>query len=227
MRLLFTIVSCAASLDQPEVVESAIGEVGKLPDADRCRALANLNRAWAETSLGRPANALHILDTVLETGLFEATDMRIHKYRLCLFKGEALVHLSRPTDALVWLDAAHDLFPRIESACNIEEQKIFAWIEPSIQIKRANSLLALDRIEESYRAAERVLDFDHPELAALALQYMAECRLWQSLAAEALKLYIDLKERLPSRLVDESRVEQGIANCMTYLDKRQPASKPS
>ena len=92
------------NLDRPNLIDAAMTELARLPQPERSRVLANLDRAWAETSLGRPANALRILDTSLETGLFESADMRIHKYRLCLFKGEALLHLrcARPTHSNGW-----------------------------------------------------------------------------------------------------------------------------
>src|SRR6266568_1481531 len=113
MRLLFNLVSCSASLDRSDLIEAAMRELEKLPKPEFSRVLANLNRAWAETSLGRPLNALNILDMNLATSLFEADDMRIHKYQLCLFKGEALLHLRRAAEALEWLDRAHGLYPTI------------------------------------------------------------------------------------------------------------------
>jgi len=227
MRLLFDIVSCAASLDQPVVVESAMAELDKMPNHEYSRVLANLNRAWAETSLGRPANALNLLDMGLATGLFEADDMRVHKYRLCLFKGDALLHLRRPEQALEWLDRGHELYPTIEAGSSAEERQIFGWVEPNIQINRANCLLAFDRYEESFQAAEQVRKFDKPDLATLAMQYMAECRVRQCRVPEALEIYSRLKERLPCRLVDESRIREGISNCMSYLEKQKPSSRPS
>jgi tetratricopeptide (TPR) repeat protein len=227
MRLLFDLVSCSASLDRPELIEAAMDELKKLPKPEFSRVLANLDRAWAETSLGRPLNALNILDIDLATGLFEAEDMRIHKYRLLLFKGEALLHLRLVVEALEWLDRAHRLYPTIESTSSVQEAKIFGWVEPSIQIKRANCLLGLDRYEDSFHAAEEVMKFHDAELATLALQYMAECRVWQGRVPEALGLYADLKKRLPCRLIDEDRIEKGIANCASYLEKRRPPSKPS
>ncbi len=227
MRLLFNAVSCAASLDQPEIIEAAMGKLEKLPKPEISRVLANLNRAWAETSLGRPSNALSLLDMGLATGLFEAEDMRIHKYILCLFKGEALLHLRRTLDALEWLDRAHELYPTIESTSSTEEGQIFAWVEPNIQINRANCLLAFDRYEESFQAAEQVLKFDKADLVTFAMQYMAECRVWQRRVPEALDIYAKLKQRLPCRLVDESRIDQGISNCMAYLEKQRPPRRPS
>jgi tetratricopeptide (TPR) repeat protein len=163
----------------------------------------------------------------LATGLFEAEDMRVHKYRLCLFKGEALLHLRRVIEALEWLDRGHELFPTIKAASSCEERQIFGWVEPNIQINRANCMFTFDRYEDSFQAAEQVLQFDKPDLAAFAMQYMAECRLWQRRVPEALEIYAKLKERLPCRLVEESRVEQGISNCINYLKKQRPSRKLS
>jgi tetratricopeptide (TPR) repeat protein len=227
MRLLFTIVFCAATLDQPDLVEAAMSEFEKLPDSDRTRALANLNRAYAEIDLGRPKNALNILDMCLATGLFEADDMKIHKYRLCFLKGKALTRLRYAAEALEWLDNAHSLFPVIERARNVDEKGIFGWVEPSLQLERANCFMCLDRFEDSYRAAEEALNHDSGDLAAFALQYMAECRVWQKRVPEALALYSQLKKHLPNRLVDEERIQTGITNCMSYLEKLGSASRPS
>lgn len=228
MRLLFDVVRCAACLDRQDIVESAITELEKFPKPEISRVLANLSRAWAETSLGRPGNALNLLDMGLATRLFEADDMRVHKYQLCLFKGEALVHLRKAQEALEWLDQGHALFPTVESTSSIEEEKIFGWVEPNIQVNRANCLLALDRLDESINAASEVIKFsDHPDLCTLALQYMAECRVWQGREREALGIYAELKKRLPCRLIDENRMNQVIANCMSRLEKRQSLGKPS
>jgi tetratricopeptide (TPR) repeat protein len=227
MRLLFNVVSCAASLDCSEIAETAIHELENLPQPELSRVLANLRRAWAETSLGRPMNALGILDMDLATGLFDAESMQIHKYQLYLFKGEALLHLGRATEALEWLDRAHELYPTIESTSSTEERQIFAWVEPNIQINRANCLLAFDRYEESFQAAEQVLKFDKADLTTFAMQYMAGCRLWQRRVPEALEIYAKLKKRLPCRLVEESRIDQGISNCMNYLEKQRLPSRPS
>jgi tetratricopeptide (TPR) repeat protein len=228
VRILFNIVNCAACVDRQEIVESAIAELEGFPKPEISRVLANLRRAWAETSLGRPANALHLLDMGLATGLFEAGDMRVHKYQMYLFKGEALLHLRRPEEALEWLDKAHALYPTDEGASSIEERKIYAWVEPNIQVNRANCLLALDRLDESVKAAQEVMKFeDHPDLCSLALQYVGECRVWQGRIQEALNVYAELKKRLPCRLIDEKRMNQVITNCMACLEKQRPPGRPS
>lgn len=174
MRLLFNVISCAASLDRSETSEAAMGELEKLPDPEVSRVLANLDRAWAETSLGRPAHSLSLLDMSLATGLFETEDMRIHNYRLCLFKSEALLHLRRTFEAPEWLDRGHELYPTVETASSTEERQIFGWVEPNIQINRANCMLAFDRFEESFQAAEQVLKFGNPKWQP------SQCNTWQN-----------------------------------------------
>lgn len=226
MRLLFNIAFCAERLEQYELVEFALTELDHLPQPEISRVLVNIDRAWARTALGRPQDALHLLDMSLATGLFEARDMRIHKYRLLLNKGEALVHLRRSVDALESLDSAHALFPMVESTDGPYEPRIFRWVEPNIQINRANCLLALSRFDESFDAAQAVTEFDHPELSALALQYMAEGRAWQGRTQDALKLYAALQPKLPCRLVDEKRIREGMDNCMRRLEQIQQVRKP-
>lgn len=227
MRLLFDVVSCSALLELDEVTEQAMNELGTMPQPQFSRVLANMSRAYAEDQLGRPEKALAFLDMNLETGYFEREDFRIHKYQLCLFKGQALVRLRRVTEALDWLDKAHEMYPSEDSAHDETERLIFCWVEPSIQINRANCLLVLDRFDEAFDAAKMVTQRTDGDLATFARQYMAECRLWQSRVPEALELYVDLKKRLPCRLVQEYRIEQGIANCMNYLEKQRPLSRPS
>ncbi len=68
---------------------------------------------------------------------------------------------------------------------------------------------------------------DHPDLCALALQYVGECRVWQGRVQEALEVYAELKRRPPCRLVDEDRMNRVIANCMNYLERQRPFSRPS
>jgi hypothetical protein len=100
MRLLFNIVTCSASLELDEVADRALAELDKMPEPQFSRVLANMSRGHAEDKLGRPEKALAIFDMILETGYFEREDFRIHKYQLCLFKGQALARLKRDKEAL-------------------------------------------------------------------------------------------------------------------------------
>jgi tetratricopeptide (TPR) repeat protein len=227
MRLLFNVVSCAAMLELDETTNHAMQELDAMPQPEFSRVLANMSRAYAEDHLGRPEKALAILDMNLETGYFERDDFRIHKYQLCLFKGQALARLRRATEALEWLDRAHALYPSEDSTNEETHRLIFGWVEPLIQSNRANCLIGLDRFDEAFEAATQVRRRTDGDLATFALQQMAECRVWQSRVPEALRIYADLKMRLPCRLVDEHRVEEGISNCMKYLEKQHPSLRPS
>ena len=227
MRLLFDVITCSTQLELDDVTHQAMAELDKMPQPEFSRVLANMSRAYAEDQLGRPERALSLLDMNLETGYFEREDFRIHKYQLCLFKGQALVRLRRVNEALDWLDRAHALYPTDESGCDETERRIFGWVEPSIQVNRANCLMALDRFDEAFEAASRVMNRDDGDLATLAIQHMAECRAWQGRILEALELYSDLRKNLPCRLIDEDRVQQGISNCMNCLEKLHPTGKAS
>jgi tetratricopeptide (TPR) repeat protein len=227
MRLLFDVVTCSAQLELEDIMNQAIAELDTMPHPEFSRALANMSRAYAEDQLGRPEKALALLDMNLETGYFERDDFRIHKYQLCLFKGQALLRLRRAKEAIDWLDKAHALYPSEDTAQDETERLIFGWVEPLIQINRANCLMALDRFDEAFDAASQVLSGTDGDLSALARQHMAECRVWQGRVLEALEIYADLKKRLPCRLVKEDRIERGIFNCMSYLQKRRPVGKPS
>jgi tetratricopeptide (TPR) repeat protein len=227
MRLLFNIVTCSAVLELDDVTVRALAELDKMPEPQFSRVLANMSRGHAEEQLGRPGKALAIFDTILETGYFEREDFRIHKYQLCLFKGQALVRLKRAAEGLDWLDQAHALYPSEESARDETERRIFGWVEPLIQTNRANCLKFFDRFEEAYQAASEVLKWTDGDLAALAKEQMAECRHWQGRIPEALEFYVEVKKRVPCRLVAEERVQTGITNCMIHLEKRRGSSRPS
>lgn len=228
MRLIFGIVLCASMLELNEIRDGALGELDRLPQPDELRALANLNRAYAEKELGRPANAIEILDANLQTGFFERADWKIHKYRCIFLKGASLTAMSKHEQALKCLDAAHTMYPDETSAGDESDLRIFRWTESSLQIERANCLIALSRFEDCYLAAEMVArKSGERDLVTLAMQYMAECRVWQCRVPEALNIYAKLKERLPCRWVDENRIHRGISNCMNYLEKQLPVSKPS
>jgi hypothetical protein len=83
------------------------------------------------------------------------------------------------------------------------------------------------RARHAYAAASRVLNRGDEEMATLAMQRMAECRMWQSRVPEALELYAAIQKRLPCRLVQEERIQTGIKNAMAYLEKLHPQGKPS
>jgi tetratricopeptide (TPR) repeat protein len=87
--------------------------------------------------------------------------------------------------------------------------------------------MALGRFEEAFQAASEVLRRTDRDLATLATQHMAECLVWQGRVQEALELYVGLKRRLPCRLVDEKRIQTGITNCMSHLERRRAITKPS
>lgn len=227
MRLLFDVVTCSTQLELEDVTNQAMMELEAMPQPEFSRALANMSRAYAEEQLGRPEKALALLDMNLETGFFEREDFRIHKYQLCLSKGQALIRLRRVKEALDWLDTAHALYPSEDSARDETERLIVGWVEPLIQSNRSNCLIGLDRFDEAFEAAGQVLRTTDGDLATFALQQMAECRIWQGRVPEALEIYADLKKRMPCRLVDADRVETGIINCMNYLEQRRPVGKPS
>ena len=115
--------------------------------------------------------------------------------------------LGRPEDALVALAEAHAMYPNGER-------------ETAILVDRANCLMTLDRYDESYDAAQQVLNRGDEEMSTLAMQYMAECRMWQSRVPEALEIYVAIQKRLPCRLVQEERIQSGIRNATAHLEKR-------
>jgi tetratricopeptide (TPR) repeat protein len=170
MRLLFDIVTCASQLDLQEITDNAIRELEKFPDPDFSRALANLDRGNGENQLGRPENAIAFYELILATGYFERDDFRIHRYQLCLYKGQALAKLRRTVEAVEWLDKAHWLYPTENTTRNEDERLIFNWAEPLIQVERANCLMAGERFDEAFQASAEVLKRTDGDLATFARQ---------------------------------------------------------
>src|SRR6266536_2755042 len=129
MRLLFDVLRCSTQLRAESVTDDAICELEKYPYPEFSRVLANSIRAYAEIFLGRPQDALALLDLNLETGFFEREDFRPHKYDLCLYKGMALERLSRWEEALEWLEKAHAMFPDEASTPDQDMLLHFRWAE--------------------------------------------------------------------------------------------------
>jgi hypothetical protein len=115
--------------------------------------------------------------------------------------------------ALHYLDLAHSMFPE-------------GVRETAILIDQANCLLALNLCEEAYQAASKVPSRSDEDMATLALQYMAECRMWQKKIPEALNLYFEVQQRLPCRLIDEERIQTGITTGLAQLEKAASQGKP-
>jgi tetratricopeptide (TPR) repeat protein len=122
--------------------------------------------------------------------------------------------LARFDEALGAFDEAHRIYPEGD-------------FEVDMLIERSNCFLAFRRFSEAYDTASQVLGRGDEEMATLAMQHMAECRMWQSRVQEALELYAAIQKRLPCRLVQEERIQTGITNAMAYLEKLRPQGKPS
>jgi tetratricopeptide (TPR) repeat protein len=218
--LLYQIVKFASLLDRQDVVRASIAELDTMPEPDFSRAVASLDRAYAEIELRRPSNALALLEATFETGIFNVPAYRMHLFHLYWLKGRALVWLNLPEDALKSLEQAESIYTPSTQIHNEDERIFFRYVMPSLLIEKANCLIALDRPQDSFDSASRVKEFDSPDWATLALQYMAESRAWQGLTEEALKLYAELIPQLPCSLVDEARVRKGMENCMIRLEKQ-------
>lgn len=227
MLLLFHILSCSTQIEASDVTADAMGELERLPDSEVSRVLANLIRANAEIDLGRPQNALAILDLSLDTGLFEREDFRVHKYQLCLFKGKAFERLKRWNEALEWLERAHAIFPSVESCPDDDSRKIFSWAETEILFNKARSMVGLGRFDEAFELSQRAYERENGDMQTLAMQYMANCRFNQGRVREALELYIEIQKLLPCRLVRVDQLQEGISRCLDHLGKPIPQSMPS
>jgi tetratricopeptide (TPR) repeat protein len=227
MRLLFDVVYCSTTLCLDSVTEDAMRELDKLPLPEFSRVLANSIRANAEIDLNRPQEALALIDMNLETGYFERDDFRIHKYDLCHFKGRALARMWRWDEALDWLDKAHAMYPSEADIHDEDTRKHVHWAEARILLNKAYCFIGLKRFDEAFELSKQVHDSEDGWEKTQAMQQMADCRLWQGRASEALKLYVDVKKRLPCSAVSDEYIQDRIVQCMDYIEKYGAHNKPS
>jgi tetratricopeptide (TPR) repeat protein len=227
MLLLFHILSYSTQIDARDVTSDAMAELEGLPDSEVTRVLANSIKANAEIDLGRPQNALAILDLSLGTGLFERENFRVHKYRLFFLKGKALERLKRWHEALDWLEQAHPIFPDLDSCPDEDTRAILGWAETEILFNKARSMHGLDRSDEACELSKQAHDREHGDMRTLAMMYMASARVMQRNFLEALKLYVHVRHELPCRIIQVDQVEEGIARCVREMSNSTPESKPS
>lgn len=206
MRILFDVVTCSTWLDRKEILNTAIQELKRFPDYEVSNAFIVRTQATALVDFGREQEAIELIDAFLGSAILQKKNFQDWKYEVLFLKGRALTGLARCDEALRVFDEAHSLCPE-------------GRFETDILLDRSNCLLYLARYDEAYDAANQILTRGDEEKATLALQYMAECRMWQSRVPEALKLYVDIRKRLPSKLVEEERIETGFKNALARLEK--------
>jgi len=214
MKILLGIVTCSTWLSIDPIRENAILELKQYSDCEGSNAFAVMAQARAYIDFGRTQEALDLINENLRGEVLQRDDFRDWRYEHLFLKGHCLVQLERYDDALCAFDAANGIY-------------LEGDFETDLLIERSNCLLALNRYGEAYDAANQVLNRGDEEMATLAMQYMAECRMWQSRIPEALELYAAIQKRLPCRLIQEERIHTGIKNAVTYLEKRDPKGKPS
>lgn len=213
MRLLFDVICCSTRLGLDETTESALRELENLPQSAKSKFLMAIVQAASQLERGQALEALNLIDRNLASPFAERDDFKKWKYDLLVYRGKALTRLARCEEALESLERAHSICPEGEK-------------EVAILIARVNCLESLDRFDEAFNTASLVLNRGDEDMKALALQYMAECRLGQGRAQEALTIYRDLQQRLPSRWTSEDRIQSGIRNAIDYLEKLHSQKKP-
>jgi tetratricopeptide (TPR) repeat protein len=227
MRLLFDLLYCSTRLSEDSITESACLELEKLPQPEFSRALANSIRANSEIDLYRPEKALALIDMNLETGYFEREDFRIHKYDLFHFKGRALARMWRWDEAIEWLDKAHAMYPSEADIPDEDTRRHVHWAEEGILLNKAFCFIGLRRFDEAFEMSRRVYEKAEGWGKTQAMQQMADSRLWQGRASEALALYIDIQKRLPDSSISDECIRDRIVQCTDYIEKCRAKSKPS
>lgn len=213
MRLLFDVVTCSTWLKLTDVRDTAMRELKQYPDDEVSVVFANMVQAKAFIESGQAQEALDLVNANLRSEVMEREDFKDWKYEHLFLKGRSLTQLGNCVEALSALDEAHTVNCRGE-------------LETDMLIARSNCLLGLARYDEAYDVAGKVLKMGDEELATLAMQYMAEARMWQSRVPESLEIYVAIEKRLPCRFVREERIRKGIENALAYLEKRLPQTRP-
>jgi tetratricopeptide (TPR) repeat protein len=206
MRILFDVVTCSTWLNQEEVLNNAIQELNRFPDYEVSHVFVVMTQATALVDFGRAEEAVELIEAILRSAILQENDFQDWKYECLFLKGRSLTRLARCDEALLTFDEAHSLYAA-------------GKFETDMLLDRSNCLSYLARYDEAYNAANQVLTRGDEEKATLALQYMAECRMWQSRVQEALELYVAIRKRLPSKLVQEERIEAGFKNALARLEK--------
>jgi tetratricopeptide (TPR) repeat protein len=214
MRLLFDVVTCSTWLNRNEILNEAVRELKRFPDYDVSHAFVVMTQVSAFVDFGRAQEALELINANIKSPILKQEEFQDWKYEYLFLKGRSLTRLARCDEALQTFDEAHGLYAN-------------GKFEVDILLDRANCLLYLGRYDESFEVASQVQTRGDEDTATLAMQYMAECRMWQSRVPEALDLYVAIQKRLPCRLVEEERIRTGIKNAMARLEKLRPQGKPS
>jgi tetratricopeptide (TPR) repeat protein len=213
MRLLFNVVCCSTRLNLVDITSEAARDLDHLPDSKPSRVFVRFLQALAYIEFGRAQAALDLLDTNLRSDLMDTAEFQQRKYEHLVRRGNALTRLARCDEALDSLAAAHAMLPDGKD-------------EVDILITRSNCQIALQRYNEAYDSASKVKDHGNEEMATLAMQYMGDCRMFQSRVSEALDLYIAIRMKLPSRFVQREQIENRISNTIAYIEKLHPQTKP-
>ena len=214
MRLLFDVLYCSTRLNANDITHNAINQLEKLPDPKMSRIFADLIQAISNIAFGKAQDALDLIDANLSSEYMVREDFSVWKYDHLAYKGRALAFLQRWQESLASLDEAFWMFPEGKRTTDI-------------LIDKSLCMMMFNRYEEAFHLAAEVRQREHGEMETLAMQYMAECDLGLGRASDALKLYAEIETKLPCRLVQEERIQTGIKNAMTYLEKRHPQGKPS
>lgn len=214
MRTLFGIVTCSTWLNLDEIRENAIAMLKQFPNYEISKVFVDMAQARTYSESGRPQEALDLISGNLKDEVLQRPDFRDWRYEHLFYKGRSLVQLEHYDEALSAFDEASSVYPNGD-------------FEVDMLIERSNCFLASHRFSEAYDAASQVLAWGNEEMSTLAMQHMAECRMWQGRVSEALELFVSIQKRLPCRLVDAERIQTGIKNAMAYLERLHPRGKPS
>jgi len=214
MRLLFDVLYCSTRLCLDDVTNDAVAELERMPEPRMSRIFIDFIQAMSCIAQGRAQRGLDLIEANLKSDFMGREDFLIWKYKHLAYKGSALTWLGRCQEALSVLDEAQQMNPEGER-------------ETAILMDQANCFLALDRYDDSFDAANRIVSKnDEDEMTTLAMQYMAECRMWQGRVSEALKIYMMIQKRLPCRLVEKDRIQLGIERAVSHLEKDASQTKP-
>jgi tetratricopeptide (TPR) repeat protein len=163
MRLLFDVLYCSMQLRLDEVTNGAISELERMSQPRMSRVFVDFIQATSDIAHGHFQRGLDLIDTNLKSEFMKRDDFLVWKYKHLAYKGSALVGLDRCPQALSALAEAHRMNPNGDR-------------ETAILIDQANCLLALDKYDESYKAASQVPSLESATDLAIDCFISEQCR---------------------------------------------------
>jgi tetratricopeptide (TPR) repeat protein len=222
MRLLFNLTICAAQLQLDETLARVENELNGLPRPKESKIYFDEFRAIALIDNGNPQEALVILEKNLTSELINQDSNKLHKYDHLAYMGKALARLSRYKEAIAFFTSAQEMFADESVSINSDTVTHLRWMTTEILMEKSACLLHLREFKEAIQCATQLYERSEGEMRTLALHYMAMSKFSLRQWPDAIRLYAEIKSRLPCRLVGSDRIEEEMAECLAQVQQSEP-----